>query len=226
MKSFDLLGEQLVILDGNYDDPAASSFSYDVFVQSASTRYLTANFSTWHIDIDLLLRVNSASDDELLIVPVYYNFGRWNQTQPIAVQLAEGKNVLTFMRATEASAPIAIKEFFLYLSAPDIPAPPTNSTPATPAPRPNKFIEVSALTTCAKQGISDVPSEFCHEACEATSANFAGDKAFANFTGCFVITSGPHAKTCLFNSNATAAVCPDQPCTVDGGIAQQLCLRQ
>jgi len=173
-----------------------------------------------------LLRVNNASDDELLVVPVYYTFGYWKQTQPVAVQLAEGKNALTFMRATEASAPIAIKEFFLYVSEPDIPAPPTNSTPAPPAPRPNAFIEVPALTTCAKQGIADVPAQFCHQACEATGANYAGVKAAANFTGCFVVTSGPHDKTCIFNTNASAAVCPDQPCTVDGGIAQQLCLRQ
>ena len=226
MKSFDLLGEQVVIIDGNYDDPAASAFSYHVSVTSASTRYLTANFSTWHIDIDLLLRVNNASDDQLLVVPVYYTFGFWRETQPVAVQLAAGENVLTFMRATEASAPIAIKGFFLYLSPPDIPAPPTNSTPAPPAPRPNKFIEVSALTTCAKQGIADVPAQYCHQACEAVGASYAGSKPAANFTGCFEVTSGPHDRTCIFNTNATAAVCPEQPCAVDGGVAQQLCLRQ
>jgi hypothetical protein len=130
------------------------------------------------------------------------------------------------MRATEASAPIAFKEFLLYVSEPDVPAPPTNSTPAPPAPRPTSFIEVSALTTCAKQGIADAPAQFCHQACESVGADFVGDKAVANFAGCFVVTGGPHAKTCMFNTNATAAVCPEQPCTVDGGTAQQLCLRQ
>ena len=71
MKSFDLLGEQLVILDGNYADPAASAFSFKITVPEASTRYLTTNFTTWHIDIDLLLRVNDASDDQLITVPVF-----------------------------------------------------------------------------------------------------------------------------------------------------------
>jgi hypothetical protein len=53
MKSFDLLGQQVVLVDGNYADPYASAFSYVVSVPEAGTRYLTANFSTWHIDIDL-----------------------------------------------------------------------------------------------------------------------------------------------------------------------------
>ena len=42
------------------------------------------------------------------------------------MQLLAGNNTLTFMRSTEASAPIAIKEFFLYITKPDIPAPATN----------------------------------------------------------------------------------------------------
>ena len=71
MKSFDLQGEQLVVLDGSYVDPSASSFTYDVLVLEASTRFLTANFSSWHIDIDLLLRVNDASDDQLIAMPVF-----------------------------------------------------------------------------------------------------------------------------------------------------------
>jgi len=225
MKSFDLLGEQLVIIEGNYADPAASSFSYEVSVPEAGARYLTCNFSTWHIDIDLLLRVNNASDDQLAAVPVYDTVGYWNQTQPIEVQLVAGNNILTFMRSTEAAAPVAIKEFLLYLAPPAIPAPPGNFTPAPPAPRPDKFIEVSDVTTCEKQGIMDVPLQFCKQACEALSFRFAGGKGNANMTNCFVLSSGPAAGTCSFNTNSTATVCPQQPCTVDGGIAQQLCIR-
>jgi hypothetical protein len=41
MKSYDLRGEQLVILSGNYADPYASAFSYEVIVPAASTRFLT-----------------------------------------------------------------------------------------------------------------------------------------------------------------------------------------
>jgi hypothetical protein len=225
MKSFDLRGEQLLALSGNYVDPAASSFSYEVSVRDAGVRFLTANITTWHIDIDLLLRVNSASDDQLLAVPVFYTFGYWRETPPLAVPLVAGVNVLTFMRSTEAVAPLAIKEFRVYLAEPDIPPTPANFTPTPPAPRPDKFIEVAPDTTCAKQGITDVPAQFCHEACEALAFKYAGDKPSANMTGCFVLASGKALGACSYNTNASAAVCPQQPCTVDGGIAQQLCLR-
>lgn len=226
MKSFDLLGEQLVIIDGNYVDPAASSFSYEVPVPEAGTRYLTTTFATWHIDIDLLLRVNNASDDQLLTVPVFYSVGYWNQSQPIAVPLVAGTNVLTFMRSTEASAPVAIKEFRVFLAAPYVPAPPANYTPTPPAPRPDRFIEVSGATTCIKQGITDVPPQFCQQACESLALKFSGSRDFVNMTGCFAISSGPSSGACAYNANSTASVCPQQPCTVDGGVAQQLCLRQ
>ena len=226
MKSFDLLGEQLVIISGNYMDPAASSFAYEVSVPSAGVRFLTANFSTWHINIDLIVRINNASDDQLIAVPIFYTVGHWNETQPVEVQLEAGKNVLTFMRSTEAAAPVAIKEFLLYLSPPAIPAPPRNFTPAPPAPRPNKFIEVPADTSCYKQGITDVPPQFCMEACESLNFKYDGAKATTNMTGCFVLSSGPTAGACMFNSNTTAAICPQQPCTVDGGVAQQICIRQ
>jgi hypothetical protein len=226
MKSFDLLGEQLVIVDGNYVDPAASSFRFEVSVPEAGVRYLTANISTWHIDIDLLLRVNDASDDELLAVPVFYTFGYWKETQPVEVPLLAGANSLTFMCSTEASAPVAIKEFLIYLVAPNIPAPPGNYTPTPPAPRPGRFIEVSAETTCARQGIADVPAQFCQQACESLDFKYAGARGNVNMTGCFVISSGKIAGACSYNANSTAAICPQQPCYVDGGIAQQLCLRQ
>jgi len=141
------------------------------------------------------------------------------------VQLLAGNNTLTFMRSTEASAPVAIKGFFLYITKPDIPAPATNYTPPPPAPRPDKFIEVPATTTCAKQGITDVPSSFCKQACESFSLKFAGEKPFANMTGCFALTAGAPKGLCAFNTNASATVCPQQPCTVNGGVAQQICLR-
>lgn len=226
MKSFDLLGEQVVILDGNYVDPSASAFSYDVSVNETATRYLTANFSTWHINIDLLLRVNNASDDQLLTVPVYYTFGYWNQTQSVEVPLVAGTNLLTFMRSTETGGPMAIKEFFIYPVKPDIPAPPSNYTPTPPAPRPNKFIEVSNVTTCVKQGITDVPQQFCREACEALEFTYDGGKVTNNMTGCFVVTTGQSVGMCIYNTNSTAAVCPQQPCSVDGGVTRQICLRQ
>ena len=224
MKSFDLLGEQLVIIEGNYLDPSATAFTYEITVPEASTRYLTANFSTWHMNTDLVLRVNNISDDNLLTVPLYYTFGYWNQTQSIEIDLIAGKNALSFMRTT--MAPIAVKEFFIYLSKPDIPAPPANYTPTPPAPRPDRFIEVPADTTCAKQGITDVPANFCENACESLAFKYDGGKSEVNMTGCFVMTSGQSTGLCIFNTNSAASVCPQQPCTVDGSIVQQLCIRQ
>jgi hypothetical protein len=226
MKSFDLLGQQLVVVAGNYLDPAASSVTYVVPVPAAGPRDLTANFSTWHINIDLLLQVNGAPG-QLLPVPVYYTFGYWNQTQPVEVQLAAGNNVLTFMRSSEATAPLAIKEFFLYATRPDFPAPIANYTPTPPAPRPDRFIEVPQDTTCAKQGISDVPEDFCQQACEALDLKYAGGKPRVNMTGCFVLTAaGQSGGACSYNTNQSASVCPEQPCTIDGSIARQVCLRQ
>jgi len=226
MKRFDLLGEQLVFLGGSYLDPAASSISYEITVQEASTRFLTVNFSTWHMNTDLLLNVNNVSEDKLISLPVYYTFGYWNQTQSVEVQLVAGKNALTFMRSNDAVIPMAIKEFFIYLDKPNIPAPPANYTPTPPAPRPDRFIEVSDLTTCAKQGITDVPLLYCKEACEALSFKYAGGKPNVNMTGCFVLTSGKDSGVCSFNTNSNSSVCPVQPCTIDGSIAQQICLRQ
>jgi hypothetical protein len=45
-------------------------------------------------------------------------------------------------------------------------------------------------------------------------------------TDCFALTSGQYAGNCNFNSNGSAAICNDPPCTIYGCIAQQLCLRQ
>ena len=44
-------------------------------------------------------------------------------------------------------------------------------------------------------------------------------------TGCFATSSGEKGVLCAFNTNQTASVCPQQPCTVNGGVAQQICLR-
>lgn len=148
-------------------------------------------------------------------------FGYWKETQPVAVQLVAGKNRLEFMRASEAVAPIAVKGVFVYLQAPDIPIPPSNYTPTPPAPRPDRFIEVPDVTTCVKQGLADVPLKFCEEACQALGFKYAGGKARVNMTSCFVLSDG----VCSYNTNATATVCPQQPCTIDGSVAQQICLR-
>ena len=97
---------------------------------------------------------------------------------------------------------MAIKEFFIYIDKPIFPPPPANYTPTPPAPRPDRFIEVPATTTCAKQGITDVPSTYCQEACEALDFKYSGGKPNVNMTGCFVLTSGKYNGSCSFNSNS------------------------
>jgi hypothetical protein len=90
----------------------------------------------------------------------------------------------------------------------------------------NRFIEVPAQTTCDKQGITNVPSQYCQQACEALGFKFSGEKPTVNMTSCFVLTSGKYNNSCSFNTNTTATICSEQPCTIDNSIAQQLCLRQ
>merc|ERR1719181_1308402 len=115
-------------------EPTGSSWQYSVNVDSASKYYLTANFTTWHMDQDLFVSVNKGKQ---LTVPVYYTVGWWNQTQPIEVSLQKGNNTLSFYRTT--TRPLVFKAFYLYKSKPgSIPLPPANYTPSpartTPTP--------------------------------------------------------------------------------------------
>ena len=50
--------------------PASSSFTYDVTATTAGSFYLTANFSTWHMDQDLYVSTNGVKEVE---VPLFYN---------------------------------------------------------------------------------------------------------------------------------------------------------
>merc|ERR1712137_510573 len=94
-----------------------SVFEYEVYVNETATYFLVANFTTWHINQDLLARVNSEDSDEK--VGLFYTYGRWQETQPLEVQLVKGKNVLRFARISDR--PVVIREFFLYKTEPLIP---------------------------------------------------------------------------------------------------------
>ena len=220
-KSFDLSGEQLLNNGGDYVDPWSTSFSYEVNMPEGGPRYLTANITTWHMNTDLQLVTNTSQTP--ITVPVYYTVGWWNQTQPVQIALVKGKNVLTFMRSSTRE--LGIKEFRLYINKPDVPPPPSNYTPSPP-PKPNDYIEVSAMTTCVKQGITDVPEKYCGLACQSLGLDYTGAKPRMNMTGCYALTSGQWKGNCNYNSNSSATVCDNPPCTVDGSIAQQICLRQ
>lgn len=189
-------------------------------MEAAATLFLTANFSTWHMNQDLLVATNATNGSRP--VPVYYTLGWWNQTQPMPLELLQGRNVLTFTRTTDRA--LALKAFFLYRTKPDVPPPPANYTPA-PSPPPDAYIELPAATSCAKQGITAVPEEQCGRACAILGFKFTGSKPRANMTGCFALTSGPWKDNCNYNTNKSAA-CADPPCTVEGSVAQALCIRK
>lgn len=214
-------GQQLMHNEGNYADPSATSFGYELEMENAETRYLTVNHTTWHMNTDLLLETNTTKGP--VNVPVYFTVGYWNQTQPIEVDLVKGKNFLKFSRSTPAE--IVIKDFFLYSYKPDIPPPNPNHT-TKPIPPPNDYIEVSPMTTCVKQGILDVPEQFCQNACEAVGLKFTGNKPRTNMTGCFGLSDGEWAGNCGYNTNSSGVICSDPPCKVFGSTAQQVCLRQ
>jgi len=201
--------------------PESSSWQYTVNVETEGDYFLTANFTTWHMDQDLLVSVNGGKEQS---VPVFYTVGWWNQTQPVGVKLQKGANTLSFYRST--TRPLVFKAFYLYKAMPsNIPKPPANYTPS-PAPHyPNasEYIEIPADTSCVKQGITPVPEEDCSRACLALGFKSTGDRARPNISGCFVLTEGQYAGNCNYNTNASATCEP--PCTLFGSIVRSLCIR-
>ena len=213
MKSFDA-GQQLLHESGDEIVPESASFEYEVTVREEGDFYLTANFSTWHMDQDLLLTTNSSTQP--LAVPVFYSVGFWNETQPVVVRLLQGKNVLRFMRLSGRE--LAIKEFFLFKTEPVVPTPPTNHTPAPSPPPVTQYIELSAGKTCESQGILPLTVQECTIACKYFGFKDTGSRSRPFFSGCFALESGEYKGNCNFNVN-TSAVC----CSAD---ARALCLRK
>eukprot|EP00937_MAST-01D_sp_MAST-1D-sp2_P002383 g2383.t1 len=202
-------------------EPLSSMFEYALTdVPAAGTYWLTANFTTWHMDQDLSVSVNGA---DTVPVPVFYSVGWWNETQPLEVSLRQGANTLSFQRSS--TRPIVLKSFLLYKAKPAVQAPIAAYTPSPTPPYPNasQYIEVAAATTCVKQGILPVPAEDCDRACYALGFKGTGPRARPNISGCFVMTDGPYAGNCNYNTN-TSATC-DPPCTLYGAAVQSLCLR-
>jgi hypothetical protein len=120
-------------------DPPSSSVTYEVTPKAAGTYYLTANFSSWHMDQDLFVSVNGAKEVE---VGMFYTLGSWNESQPVEVALTAGKNTLVFTRTTGRD--VMYKSFLLYQKKPAVSPPPGNftPTPAPPMPNANQYIEV------------------------------------------------------------------------------------
>ena len=212
--------------------PESSSFTYEVTVGSTSaadaaggpagTYYLTANFSTWHMDQDLNVSVNGG---ETTALGMFWTKGWWNETQPVEVTLKEGKNTLVFTRSSGRD--VMYKEFLLYKGKkPSIPPPPGNytPTPAPPMPSASSYIQVAASTTCEKQGIAMVPEELCGHAALALGLKYTGvrtSKSGASVQpGCFAVVSGPYKGNSNYNANAKAA-CTTTPCDT-----AQICIRK
>jgi hypothetical protein len=186
----------------------------------AGTFFLTFNFSTYHTDQDLFVAVNGAP--EPVEVGIFYTVGWWNMTKPVEVELVKGNN--TLVSTHTSGRDIMYKEFVLSQTRPDVPKPNGNYTP-TPAPPQNasSYIEVSADTTCVKQGIKPVSEEDCGHACLTLGFTSTGPRARANISGCFVMTEGQWAGNCNYNTNKSATCEP--PCTLVGSVVRSLCKR-
>ena len=202
-------------------NPSTSEIKYNVTANAAGTYYLTANFSTYHMNQDLYVAVNGGANKSL---PVFYTVGWWNQTQPINVTLTKGVNSVAFTRTSGRD--VAYKEFVLSPTKPVVPPPPGNFTPvpSPPSPPASAYIEVPAATTCQLQGIQDVSEEDCSHACLALGFKSGGLRSRPNMSGCFVMTTGQYAGNCDFNLNKSATCTP--PCTLYGSITRALCVRK
>ena len=223
MNSFDH-GDQLMHAGGDLFEPNSSTLVYQVPVDAAGTYYLTANHSTWHVDQDLKVSVNGVLG-KVNNVPVYFTIGYWNETQALQVELAKGVNTLAFTRLSTRQ--LTFKEFFLYKTKPNIPAPPGNYTPQpiTPPPPSSKYILEGPDTSCLKQGILEVPAQYCNEACKLFGFKPTGARARPTPPGCFVMMEGKYKGNCNFNSNKSAT-CDNPPCTLYDSTVQNICLRQ
>jgi len=201
-------------------NPESSAVNYAVTSAAGGDYYFTANFSTYHMNQDLFVSVNGG---KAAAVAVHYTVGWWNETQPVPVTLTKGGNTITL--TWMSGRDVSFKEFFLYTKKPTVPPsdPHFAPVPAPPSPPSSAYIEVSADTTCVKQGIQPVSEEDCGHACLALGFDSTGDRERANISGCFVMTTGPYAGNCNYNTNKSATCTP--PCTLMGAVVRSLCER-
>ena len=139
MKSYTENATQLLNPGGDFYRPETAALVYKFTAETAGTYYLTANHSTWHTDLDLMLAVNGKKVNN---VPVYYTIGYWNETQPVEVNLVKGTNTLSFTRLS--NGPLIFKQFYLYTKKPSIPAPPGGGFTPMPITPP---LPASSFTT-------------------------------------------------------------------------------
>jgi hypothetical protein len=198
MKSF-YDGEQLLHSGGSLLTINQTAIEYEIEVHDEESYFLTANISTWHLNEDLLVSLNSATEQKN--VPVYYTKGYWNETQPVEITLLKGKNTLRFARSTGKG--MSIKNFLLFKSRPVIPTPDPHVTPA-PSPAPSDYIELPQSKTCKSQGIVDIDEKFCGDACTLLGYKYTGSRSRDFNFGCFSLKTGQWAGNCNYNTNTSA----------------------
>lgn len=86
-------------------------FEYTVEVPSAGKYTLSARVVTTSANQILLVAVNGAKEPVSIAVP--FTVGMWDKTVPVEIELAKGKNVLTFSRGGENIKGLTIKDFTL-----------------------------------------------------------------------------------------------------------------
>lgn len=193
-------GQQLFHGAGGWD-VENHAFEYKVTVDQDSTYYLVANFSTWHINLDLIITSTTASSDEVNI-PVFWSHGHWKETEPVEIKLLKGENVITMSRRTNLG--LAFKEFFLFKSKPVIPTPDPHDVPVpTPPPTPLSNYKIQPnRSSCEKDGLMELDEEHCSIACAYFGYKDTGARNRPEaWPGCFVLGSGPWKGNCNFNSN-------------------------
>jgi hypothetical protein len=82
---------------------------YQVEVPAAGTYQLSAHVVTVTLDQSLMLRLNRRT---MVDVPVPYTCGKWENSQPVTIELNEGKNTLEFT-AQPGNKGISLKAFTL-----------------------------------------------------------------------------------------------------------------
>ncbi len=89
---------------------APEAFEYTFDAPAAGKYAISARVVTVSPDQHLLVTANDAKEPADIVAP--YTIGKWDQTQPVEISLAKGKNVLRFSRGETAKG-MGIKDFTL-----------------------------------------------------------------------------------------------------------------
>jgi hypothetical protein len=91
--------------------PVSDTFTYTFDAPKAGKYHLTARLVAPAPKQYLFLNVNDAKERVEIALP--YTIGNWGQLEPVAIELAQGKNTLTFSRGHFYIRGVAIRDFTL-----------------------------------------------------------------------------------------------------------------